>query len=135
MIKETCSFPLINHFFRNPLDPLQKWVRDQKLQNIYLFFVQVFTFWCLFLQLSVNTALRRKQLALLQIEEIHCSSLDLSQLQETFFQGYCYQLIMSCFPLALIQNLTAFTFQQALFVICPYCYYIYNLKLFWQEPL
>ena len=33
-----------------------------------------------FLQLSVNTALRRKQLALPQIEEIYCSSLDLAQL-------------------------------------------------------
>ena len=56
--------------------------------NIYCL---VPNFWCLFLQDSVNAALRRKELAMLQIEELHCSSFDLAQLQETFLNGYCYQ--------------------------------------------
>ena len=60
---------------------------------IYIYIVQVSTLWCLLLQHSANTALRRKQLAMLQIEEIRCSSLDLSQLQETFFKGYCCQAV------------------------------------------
>ena len=48
-------------------------------------------------------------LTLLQIEEMYCSSLYLAQLQETFFEGYCYQLIMSYFLIALIWSLIALT--------------------------
>ena len=57
-----------------------------------------------------------KSLALLQIEEIYCSSLDLAQLKETFRKGYCYQLIMNCFPLALIWSLIALTILKG--IIC-----------------
>ena len=108
MIKVTCNFPLINQLFRGLLDPSHKQVGDYKLSYLF-FFVQVSNIWCLFLQLSVNTTLRIKQLALLQIEEIYCSSLDLAQIQETFSKGYGNHFIMCYFPLALIWSLIALT--------------------------
>ena len=66
-----------------------------------------YTIRCLFLQVSVNTTIRRKQLPSLQIEEIYCSSLDLAQLQQRFFKIYCYHFIISYFPLALVWSLIA----------------------------
>ena len=70
----------------------------------FFFLVWVSSFWCLFLQLSANTAVRRKCLALLKIEKFYCSRSDIATSSETFFNVYCYQFIVNCFLLGLIRR-------------------------------